>query len=223
MEVQESGKLRIGYLVALILVLSTAGVGHAAPTTFSDRTAWEAAIGAPTDIFVDFNEFDQDTGYEGIPLDLGPFSISVQGTPIDGRHMIDVAPFFNTSVDGTPYADVFINRGLTSRITFDTPVLAWGFDIFAAGRTDFPLFMDLETTSGTQSVSLIEPTSLVFFGVVMDPIEAISSITFRNATNDGFGLDNIAAASVPVPEPSTGLLLGLGLAFFAARKEGGRA
>ena len=202
------------FFFALILVTSTVGLGNAAPITFSNRATWEAAIGAAPDVFVDFNGFSVDTSYAAAPLDLGPFSMSMTGAA--SRHVVDVAPFLfaGTDVDGTPYASAFVDDTRTVSITFDTAVNAWGFDIFAAGNVGNALFMDLETTSGIQTVSLLQTTSTTFFGVNMDPTDAISSITFRNGVNDGFSLDNVAASSVP--EPSTALLLGLGLVGIAA-------
>lgn len=179
---------------------------------------------------MDFNGFGVDTSYTA-GLDLGPFSIQTQGTTFVGRHFIDVAPFFlaNNDIDGTPYDDVFVvgpgARGFTGLttstiITFDTPVFAWGADFLNAGNSGRPLVLDLTMSGGVTNVQVrdsggaIPASSLTFFGFAVSPDEAATQITFRNAINDGFSLDNVAGGAVipaPIPEPGTMLLLGSGL------------
>ena len=71
-------------IVPVLLVLAViAAPGFGSPITpitpFTDRAAWETAVGGP-DWLVDFEGFAVDTSFQISPVDLGPFSLVQVGS-----------------------------------------------------------------------------------------------------------------------------------------------
>ena len=99
----------------LTIPATNAAGSSAAVTTFTDRMAWEAAIGGSPGLHVDFDGVTVDTSFLGTPFDVGPFVLLASSTS-DELGLIDAAPFLFGelfAIDGTTYAlsDVDLHVG----------------------------------------------------------------------------------------------------------------
>ncbi len=70
-------------------------------------------------------------------------------------------------------------------------------------------------TSGTQTVNSVQNWTFFDFTSLVDPDRAVSSIELKQLTTGYLGVDDVAL--LVIPEPSTSLLMGLGLLLQAAR------
>jgi len=169
---------------------------RASVTTFADRTAWDAAV-AGTPVFAEtFDGFTSDTSLDPA-VDLGPFSLwHVGGLLTDGRSLIDAAPFLFDTIDGTPGVEFYVDDGTYhAEILFDRPVWAFGADWLRAGNSGNPLEITAYDGAGTALFTVtLGDGRAVFLGFTTSPPESIERITLTNAINDGFRMDNLAAA-----------------------------
>jgi len=174
------------------LVFVQTQVAFGAVTTFTDRVAWEAAIGGSPDVIVGFNNVTVDTSFQTVPFDAGEFTL-LGG--IDQFDYVDVAPFEGGGqwdLDETPYvmAEVFLPNDEFD-MTFAQPVTAWGAELskIDSGGLDLVYTSDL----GTSTVSVPDISPAGFFGFVTDPNEAITSIKFvARSGGEAFGMDDVS-------------------------------
>jgi hypothetical protein len=184
----------------------------AVTTTFTDRAAWEAALGVPVQTL----DFEDETPHEVSPtgedavyglftVEIGPNHGGVGVFEEDGNRFLQIdlhAGFDNDPIHEDPGAasDTYLFRP-------DHPLYAVGFDIDSSA-----FFLALSNDAGPDDPISIGPG---FFGIIwtgptwshFDEFELFAS------SFDGLrGIDNL---SVPVPEPATGMFLGLGLAVLA--------
>ncbi|WP_293155107.1 hypothetical protein [Okeania sp. SIO2C9] len=185
----------------------SAGIAEAANfTTFTDRAAWEAAVGSFSE--EDFNDFTEDTSFNGSSLDVGDFTL------INDLFQIPTANFINTSftvIDGTPNVDVVAFPSSFSRVelNFDSPITAFGADFQSVSEGNFTT----QFVIGSDTID-IPDTPLGFFGFVSDM--SFSEMLLEGPIVEGFvdrlRFDNVVYEQASTPEPVS--VLGL-LAFGA--------
>ena len=209
-------KKRILSGIILAATLGTASIASAAIITFTNRAVWTAAVAGP-DYTVDFESFVADTSFATVPLDVGPFTLSTNGTASTGRNFVDKNPFIFPGVPasfGTAATDIFVEGALTADLTLDTAVRGFFADfLFAGNGTQLDLTL---TFSGGGSADILVPgtgAGLEPFGFISTG-DSIASIRFNNSANDGFYIDNVSGAAelAVVPEPATFALFALGIA-----------
>lgn len=203
--------------LAAVAALGFSMSAAAAVTTYTDRTSWLAAAGTPS-FTEDFESFASDTSYATAPLVLPNFTVSTVGSAPAGTNFVDVYPFTFSGIPasfGNAHLESYVEGPLTTSLTFVAPVSAFFADFLWAGNSS-QLSMALKLSDGsTETVLVPGPgTDLVPFGFVSAGAK-VTGITFSNAANDGFAIDNIAGVSA-VPEPESYAMLVAGLAMIGA-------
>ena len=176
--------------------LSAAVIG-----VFTDRASFDAAVG-PTHA-EDFNAFTEDLAFHTTPVDVGPFTLSMTGSPLtDGtRNKIDALPLEESifNVDNSAVAQALTTDGTTFVIKFDVPITAFGADFAALNE-------DIDRTRIIVGADTLAPpvtggNTVGFFGFRADSpfttLEFVTSSLVR--PGDGYSLDNVAFSPIPVP------------------------
>jgi hypothetical protein len=223
-------------LAALVLFSTSAA---AVPVIFTSRPLFDAATAGSPSAAENFQGFVADTQFRTVAVNVNGYSIqqvNLAGPVSTFRNFIDPPPFMFAEGQTTTYASSFVNFGETAiDITFTNPVYAFGADFFGVtgplGVAAEGLVMDLFTPGGALFATLAVPMTAPagsFFGFVnTSQAELIGRIRFRGATlipggtGEGFGIDNtvsvLPGGTAVIPEPTTMILLGSGLAGLAAR------
>ena len=185
----------IGALAAWLIVSGT----HAAAVTYTDKTAF-INDSAPLNL-EDFNSQTEGSAFHSNPLDIGPFTISMTGTPVSDppeRNAIDAPPvqFPEFDVDGTTIANVLTNFAPPESLflTFDVPIAAFGVDL--ANLNDDELRTEIIAAGVSTIPSASGGSAVRFFGIRSDT--QFTTVEFRAILNNGYGMDNVLFA-VPVP------------------------
>lgn len=196
--------------------LAGAGAAHAAPTYFTDRAAFTAAVtalgaaptvetfeGAPASGFVGTTLPDQNATTAAFDFDFGAFTLFA------GRFQGVSGPFPDNSVfTGFAFFGAPLTR--TFGFAFDAPVIAFG--------------LDLEGLPASVLFDAAQPVGDGFFGVIADaPTTMFTLVLASGATVlSPVTIDNVTfafAPAAPVPAPAAFALLGLGT-LAAARRRG---
>jgi hypothetical protein len=171
------------------------------------RTEFEAlTIGDLTTIVDDFERFSP--GLQNNPLTLlnGTVTFTASGPNISGN-----SPFCTAGdcLAGT------IGGGTRTFDAFPAATQLWGTDFAPFGPTDI---FDITVVGGSGTLVLDDVAPSDFFGFE-DPL-GLTSVTFENVSIGGqsnYVFDDVTTA---VPEPSSALLVGLGLVWVAGRRRG---
>ncbi len=168
-------------------------------TVFTDRTAFEAAVGAGLTTET-FNSAGSDISFSGSSTTFGQLTLSADDTAFPGNNKIDVTPIpGEVDVNGSTAVNFFTRANQNASVAFDAPILAFGADFFNFNddflRTQVSILGDLLSPQATTD------NTLSFFGVISD--QAFSSVLFAGLDNDVFGMDNVSFSSsvsvVPLP------------------------
>jgi hypothetical protein len=210
-------------LVLLVAGLATLGLGNAASASVI-TPSWATGAGDAANLEASFF-----SGYSTVTTenfsgftanDQGPLALSVgtltgggyvgdNTTPQAGTGEFSVGPDLNYWSNGTPGSTSGKN---TFTLTFANPVSAFGFygtDVQDLGGQTVLTF---STAGGDVNVNLFDLVgaqkngTLNYFAFSSDSL--ISSVTFHDAGNDGYAVDNISTAT---PIPGAVWLLGSGL------------
>lgn len=197
--------LKKSFIVLMLIAVTMMAPISASATFYDDRTAWEAAVASYMDVALPTTDLSI---YQTLALPSGGGDVFNINAPL--TYASDFY-YTNTTANENYYANgTFYN--MPNDWTFNLlPVSAFGFDMvpaanFAVAADD--LTINLYTAQGgmlSQTVSLSTPE---FFGWVGDDVTGFS--TWASAS---YGLGNFVQGegTASVPEPTTMLLLGLGL------------
>ena len=217
-------RLRVGVRGCFLAVVAAVALNaKAGLIVFTDRDAWNAAVGFQK-VF-NFNSFVDDTEFRTAPFNFGEFSVEQVGQGNVGN-FFDVAPFAGQgSVDGTSHANIFLDPTNSVLWNYSIPIMGFGADFAGLGGGLFNFQISL---LGQQNPIVIQgPTSDGFFGVASDTGEDILSrmvLQYNGPASQSvnFLMDNKSLAAVPEPASlvivAMGFLLLAGYASFPLRR-----
>lgn len=189
-------------LATVLFLLSLVGTSHATIFEYSDWSTWGSMV---TNVTTE--NFDSYEGQEFENLTLGDVTFDVPTT----NHDNDLWVSRDGAYDGLGVALVGNYGGTSITATFDPHTTAVATDVFNLRYNDnITVTVIDDTGSHTYNVAVTNP-NYSFFGLTTD-VGYIDSITFTPGVS-WVGLDNFSYgdAGAPVPEPSTILLVGVGL------------
>ncbi|GEA27622.1 hypothetical protein MiAbW_02189 [Microcystis aeruginosa NIES-4325] len=190
------------------LVLSSVSSAEAF-TTFTNRTAWQAAVDAIAGSVTTTDTFTNNiASAQTITLDSGIVSANSSPPAVAFGDNSVSGGFFNNATDGDAG-----NASATITWTFPSPVFAFGADFTSANAGGLNLTGNFD---GTGNQTLLVNDSIGgengFLGIIGNA--NFSSIVFGNniTTTDTFFIDSASfasVASVPVAVPEPGMITGL--------------
>lgn len=211
---------RYATIALFVFGIALTATSEAAISVYTSRAAFDAAAGTTSS--QDFNSFASDTPFNLVPLDVGPFTLSVIGSA-SSSNRIDVPPalFAGFSVDGTAFAAGELNGLNSVLITFDAPITSFGADF--AGWNDTIRRSDLVIDGNVIMPPTTVGNQIRFFGVTSDVAFTTVEIRGVPGLGDSFGFDNVsfgASATSVVPEPAMCTMWGIGAMFVAIAAHG---
>jgi hypothetical protein len=216
--------------LAIVLNLSVVVVGGVAASTswalnstFSTEASFVAAAGAAS---IESFETLAPRVRSTAPLNTALFTLTGGATPIGVQTGVDnPEPAFGAvATEGLRFVSVYLPNQPQGTLVFDllTPARAFGFNITDVGETNgtVTLRTDAGAYVGGVNVATYPPQftngNVQFLGLTQDlPFSRV----FLTVTglDDAYGLDKIYVTAVP--EPAAALLMVMGLAALAARRQ----
>ena len=159
-----------------------------------DTTIWQNLVDEiPNATLEDFGTYSPGTNVDAI--DFADFNISV--TPNESIHSYNSGSIWMSNA----------NTNYSASISFDEPVLGFGFSLVDLGHSATVLIISIDGTEVWNSSSSGSSTSMTnsidgrevavglnvdtFFGYYISTPFTSVSVTVQNGSNDGFALDNI--------------------------------
>jgi hypothetical protein len=210
-------------IILLGWLVGGVGVGHAAPTTFTDQLSFLAFIGSSP--FTNVQTVNFDSIPAGTPVANGDTIGGITFTSsLGGINMLISSMFDTTSPDnalGIQAGDEVFFSGDVVTLTFSGPINAIGLHVIGSPgdvqANDFQLSTSVGSVfnAGTPGITLPDGGEAFFLGLA-DPVQRFTSATlasFGDVNNPVFfwQADDITTAVVVVPEPSILLLVSTGL------------
>lgn len=192
-----------------------ASQAHSAVTVYTDRAAWEAAVGG-TFSEQNFNSFTTGTSYQTVPVNVGDFSVSMTGSDF-GFIWHNIGPdSTGNNVNGTPQINAATGDVGGTTLAFTSAIYAFGGNWagISDGRTTS---LDIDGTDFA-----IPNLNGGFWGVVSDAPFSSSFLQLTAGAADGFGLDNVVyanAATVSTPGTMAAAAVALGLLVGLRRRQ----
>ena len=187
-------------------------------TVFTDRAAWEAAVGG-AGITEDFNGQSAGIIADGSTLDTGLLQVFRDGSPNSGDGLLEIEDGGNFgNLDGTTFLSGETGIAPHERVDFSfngQGGFAFGGDWFSPFSGDG---IGLEVGGEVFLLNQIDGFDQGFVGIVSNGTFSTVSIV-GNAADESFqelwSVDNISYA---VPSPATAALLGIGGLIAVRRK-----
>lgn len=203
-------------LLAVTTVLGFASIAGATSITYSDRSAWDAALSASPNI-VTF----EGRGPSGSPASYTNVTIDGVGFAAPQIYIIDPSWPTDAPYHTSDYLEwqQGLAVGGTLTITLPTLVNSFGVDFGTFGTAQGALTMQFGDGSDSYTLNGNQ-YAYTFFGIVSDT--AFNTVTLSSPstypTIDNVSYGSGPASPAPVPEPASLVLLGSGLVAAVARR-----
>jgi len=203
---------------AAVIIAGTTNNAFASPIFFTSETLFNAALGGAT---LGLESFESNFTGGVLSVDFGALTVT------GDQNLIRTNPS-TLATDGTGTIGIidFNFNGNFMTFSFDSPINAFSLDVLAANDFFSGGNIILGNNNGASQIlySGLLPTSQVSFIGLIDTTTPFSSVTVTTTlSGDGVQYDRLRFGTVdstptPVPEPSTMLLFGTGLAAAAYRR-----
>ncbi|WP_424968348.1 hypothetical protein [Dinoroseobacter sp. S375] len=225
---------KIPSCLPLALALTIGGAAGAAPVIYQDRATFVQETGPQ--FSVDFNDQAPNQAFGDSSLSVGKLTFSGPDVPnLPGAYnRTEPGPDFSGfHLDGTTFILGAATLDDPMRVTFDTPVLAWGAEFNDLGDNNRDVALNVYDVSDTLIASFgisdapDHVTQFIGWDFAGDQASYLEIAFLGGLTNfEGFGIDNVLFSiprgddvPAPVPLPAPVLLLGAsGLALAALRR-----
>jgi hypothetical protein len=196
------------FISALISTLASIQFASAAiVSVHTQRSSFASAIGGSPRVET-FNQITEEIPFHTVPLDVGPFMISMTGLPSTAPQFnrIDVPPitFSSFNIDGSTVASVQTTKSQELVITFDRNILAFGASFGELNEYFVQTQIVIENEVFTPAATTCCPWR--FFGLVSDtPFRTVRLVALPDdSLVDGYSIDNVVYAHrLNVPEPAS--------------------
>jgi len=211
-------KILVVLLIVLMLVLEGSSVVSAAPTIYTDETAFKSMLSAFTTY--NFDSFVLDDGVLGGAWGNMPYkTLDLQITGIDFDNAVVMPDGSSGGVKSPP--NVVLNQDFVNPIvfTFSTPVFAVG--LYNTSLVDAERF-DIFDSGDNLLASVNLPTVVINFGGFISDVGIAKGVVTPlydiPPTNGSIYIDDLTVG-VPIPVPGAFLLstIGAGLAGWLRR------